>query len=107
VASSDILERTIVGPGSPVRLHTNIIYRDISLLPGATYLFEFPHNMRGLVYVIRGSVRLENEQLFPSQAYLLDAIHRTEISAAGDSQFIALAGVPHHEPIHQHGSFVD
>lgn len=104
--SIDVQERTIVGPGSPLRLNTNILYRDLVLLPGAAYMADVPSGMRGLVYVISGSIEIGGDHISPGEAYLIGN-PRVQVSAALNTRCLFLAGEPHREPIHQHGSFVD
>jgi redox-sensitive bicupin YhaK (pirin superfamily) len=63
--------------------------------------------MKGLIYLIQGNVMIEDESLNAGEALIFEQTDVVEISAGLNSQFMILAGVPHREPIHMHGSFVD
>jgi redox-sensitive bicupin YhaK (pirin superfamily) len=47
--------RTIVGPGSPVRIHRDILYYDVILDGGASYAGNIPAGYQGFVYILEGS----------------------------------------------------
>jgi redox-sensitive bicupin YhaK (pirin superfamily) len=105
--NDDMAERLIVGGASPVHLHTAADYRHVVLMMGGTYLFRVPEGMKGLIYLIQGNVMIEDESLNAGEALIFEQTDVVEISAGLNSQFMILAGVPHREPIHMHGSFVD
>lgn len=106
-----VRERTVVGDGSPVGLHTDVRYVDVALEPDAadgqlTYEKEIPLDWNGLVYVLDGQVRLSGGALVRGKAALFEGGGQLQVTAEEPSRIVVLAGQPHGEPIHQRGSFV-
>jgi redox-sensitive bicupin YhaK (pirin superfamily) len=99
--------RHIVGNDSPLRLHTEVIYREIRLEQGADYSFEMPATHKGFVYLIDGELTLGSTQIPAVNACFLEPGQAHGFHAGRDSHFMICSGTPHHEPIHQHGPFVD
>ena len=99
--------RTIVGEGSPLQLHTPVQYASIQLEPGGRYELDVPPTFQGLAYLVAGDVKLGGRSLSVGDAmYLAAPFNSTLVSAQGAHVMLCL-GKPHHEPIHQHGPFVD
>lgn len=99
--------RTIVGDGSPVDLHTDITYLDIRLEAKSSYAVAIPPRFAGLLYVYEGGLRTSETDLQAGEGLLLEAEEEVSIHSQLPSRFLVLAGKPHGEPIHLHGSFVD
>ena len=99
--------RTIVGPGSPLRLRTALLYLDINLDSGGRHVIDIPAGYRGLLYVISGNMDVAGEQLTEGNAVLLSDTTRLALHAGSATRCVLATGKPHNEPIHQHGSFVD
>ena len=105
--SSDAIIRTIVGKGSPVRLHSDITYLDVIVKTKGTFFPRITADIKGFVYVISGSVKINDEVIDPEEAFLFDTLRNFQVTAIKRSRFLLVAGKPHGEPIHMHGSFVD
>ncbi len=101
--------RTIVGKDSPIELHTDITYQSISLEKGGSYQICINQGFNAIVYVLSGNIILADDVLDPGESLLIKAseIKILSVEAKIDSEFMFCCGLPHHEPIHQHGPYVD
>lgn len=103
--------RTIVGPGSPVTLHTPVLYLDVTLQPGAEWATDMPSSYNGLVYILRGSGRFGVEGAPGNAGEMLALGEGDSLSALAEGteplRFALIAGEPHHEPIRMRGPYVD
>jgi redox-sensitive bicupin YhaK (pirin superfamily) len=73
--------RTIVGENSPVKLHTDITYSDITLQPKRTFTHGIKHTFSAFVYVLEGTAKLGNTIVSKSEAGLLTEGELVELSA--------------------------
>lgn len=99
--------RTIVGVGGPILLKSNVEYLDVSLDKGAALEQNITSGMRGLIYVVDGSIAVAGKQLHAGAAAFVDGESALSIKANEASRFMWCFGRPHDEPIYQHGPFVD
>ncbi|WP_297529120.1 pirin family protein [Thiohalobacter sp.] len=99
--------RTIVGAGSPLRLHTPVEYLDLALDSGGHYRHSPPPGFRGLVYLVQGAAEVNGHPLAEAQALFLPKATPLDIEACHPSRLMLAFGRPHGEAIHQHGSYVD
>ena len=103
--------RTIVGEGSPLSLHTDVEYLDISLDADASLSRNIPKGFRGFVYVIEGLVDITEKEVPAGSACYVDAnidgAEAITIKATETLRLMWCFGAPHGEPILQHGPFVD
>lgn len=98
----------IIGNKSPLKLNTEVIYQHIELDSEASYKIEIKNEMRGIIYVLNGQIRVNSyEALNAAQALFIDVGETLEFTALANSEFMICMGVPYKEPIHQHGPFVD
>jgi redox-sensitive bicupin YhaK (pirin superfamily) len=106
--TENVFIRTIVGKGSPVQTHTPMRYLDVTLEPGAAFEDKIPLDWHALIYVLEKQVRVNGDELVSGEALVLEQVVRMNAATAGEkARFVLIAGKPHGEPIHQHGSFVD
>jgi len=99
--------KTIVGEGGPVLLKTGVEYLDVSLLEGASFERSVDEGMRGLLYVVTGSLAVNGQKAGEGAAAFVDNEHLLTIHADSDCRFMWCFGRPHGEPIYQHGPYVD
>lgn len=99
--------KTIVGEGSPLSLNTDVIYQHITLDKDAEYLLDLKSGMRGVVYCIDGKINVNGSEVLFDQAIFIEDIDSLSLTANENSEFIVCMGMPHGEPIRQHGPFVD
>jgi quercetin 2,3-dioxygenase len=98
---------TIVGKGSPMRLHTPVLYLDVRLDPGATLREAIPPGYRGLIYAAEGSAAVGGKALDHEYACFADDPGTLMVEAWEECRLLFCFGRPHREPIRQHGPFVD
>lgn len=99
--------KTIVGEGSPLKLKTDVVYQHVTLDKQASYDLAIASKMRGIVYVIEGAINLNQQTVTADQAAFIEDINKLEFIAEENSQFMISLGMPHGEPIYQHGPYVD
>lgn len=99
--------RTIVGPGSPIHLHTSMSYDDVELQQDGEFHLTVPAHHTGLLYTIAGRPEVADEELQAGEALLLAGASVLTVYATRPCRFIFLSGQPHGEAILQQGSYVD
>ena len=98
--------RTVVGPDSPVRVQTAMRYLDMAFKRAQTLEDEIEKDWTALLYVVEGRVRVGDVALLAGEAAMPTA-GAFGIRADDDARVVLIAGLPHREPIFQHGPFVD
>jgi len=98
--------RTIVGPQSPVKLRTAVKYLHLRMPQGARFGDEISDDHSSLVYVAEGHVRIGDLELGPGEG-AQPGPGEVGLLAMADAHAFLLVGKRHHEPILQHGPFVD
>ncbi|HKJ82719.1 MAG TPA: pirin family protein [Mariprofundaceae bacterium] len=99
--------RTIVGRGSPLKLHTDVLYLELELGEGSEWKQAIPDGMRGLAYAVEGNLDINGHTIRQGDACLIDKQDKLTASALETSRAMLCFGRPHHEPIRQYGPFVD
>ncbi len=99
--------KTLVGGESPLKLKTNVIYQHIQLEAKARYIKQLNPAMRGFIYIVKGKANINSLEIKSGQAAFFENLSQIEISSEEDTRFMLCMGLPHGEPIHQHGTFVD
>ncbi|PJA33557.1 MAG: hypothetical protein CO187_01155 [Zetaproteobacteria bacterium CG_4_9_14_3_um_filter_53_7] len=105
--SHGIRQRTIVGEGSALTLHTGVEYFDIQLQPGAIFSHTVAAGFRGLIYALNGKLTVNGTVLKTGQAALVENESDIELNSSQGARMMWCFGKPHGEPIYQHGPFVD
>lgn len=98
---------TIVGAGSPVELHTDVRYEDAQVAPGGNLRLGLPDGMTTLLYLLEGTLQMDEQILTRDFLYVLSQEGTLEASARLGCRFVVFAGKPHGEPIRMRGPFVD
>ena len=99
--------RTIVGEGSPLKLHTPVEYLDIRLDAGAKLERPLAQGFRGFVYVVDGAAGIGDRRVAAGQALLVEDTASLALASADGARLMWCFGRPHGEPIRQHGPYVD
>ena len=94
------VRRVIVGEGGPVELMTPARYVHYRFDVPGELKEVLPEGWRAIVYVLAGSIEVNGETL-------AENTDRLALRPSGGSEFMLVAGQPHHEPIRQRGPFVD
>ena len=104
--------RVIVGPGSPLKLHTPVRFVWMDLPKKSTLAESVPADNRGFLYLLDGRLEVRaadagRHKLSPGEAVLFDTPGTLELRAAKPSHFVLAWGPPHREPIRHWGTYVD
>ena len=99
--------KVLVGKNSPLKLNTAVKYEHIKLQNQKSYCLELKANMRGIVYLTEGELNIDGHNLKKDQAMFIEFKKILNIIAIEEAEFMLCFGVPHNEPIHQYGPYVD
>jgi len=105
--SEGVRVRTIVGETSPLKLRTMVEYAEVNIESGKTWKKIIAQGMRGFIYLVKGSLDVNGQQVKKAGAIFLDAVTDITVTANEESQFMFCTGMPHGEPIRQWGPYVD
>lgn len=97
---------TVVGPASPVALHTEVEVLDVTLLADGGFARVVPPGSSTLLYVLDGELRVGAEMVPRGTALVLGPGELLARGKAG-ARLAWLRGRPHGEPIVHRGPFVD
>lgn len=97
----------IVGEESPLKLKTAVRYLEVNLDKGANHIENVPDDFRGFVYLLKGKLNINSDELNEREAYFFEDIDELNVTALNESQYMLCMGKPHREPIRQYGPFVD
>ncbi|MDP2832607.1 MAG: pirin family protein [Pseudomonadota bacterium] len=112
VADGDVRVRVLAGEHSGVLgavrdPHTEVLYLDVGLAPGARFEQVLPVAHNAFIYVFEGDARVADT---PLPTHTLAVLGTGDVVAmqagASGTRFILVAGRPLHEPIVQYGPFV-
>lgn len=101
--------RTVVGEGSPVRTHTDMLFLDIHLDEGGEFDIEVPRNFNGFLYLYSGNegIKVNDVLLKTDQALLLEDKESLLVKTEELSKMIVVAGEPLNEPIEMNEGIVE
>jgi len=99
--------KIIVGENSPLKLKTDVMYQHVQLDKNAKYVVDIKSGMRGMIYILNGEISANDKLASVDQALFIENIDKLMITAGKKSEFMLCLGLPHGEPIRQHGPFVD
>lgn len=109
-----VLVRHLAGHGAALSLHTPVIYQDVDMPEGASYQPAIGQGMRGFIYLFEGAVSIDvpgagddASQVHEGQACFIENADRLDIRASRRTRMMLCFGMPHGQPIVQHGPFVD
>jgi len=99
--------KMLVGENSPLVLKTEIIYQHVKLDASSNYRLKLKEGMRGIVYVMKGMIRVNTIEVKADQAVFIEDTLMLDFDVKANSEFMICMGLPHGEPIRQYGPFVD
>ncbi len=103
----------IVGKAGAIHLQTDVEYLDITLSADSSIQRYVMRGWRGIIYLVEGSVELAAEEgrealsLCAGETALIENESSLSLKSSGGARLMWCFGAPHHEPIRQHGPFVD
>lgn len=101
------LRRVIVGGGSPMMLQTAIRYEEIKLEEGSEYVINTVADNQGFIYLVEGELIVQDNVVKQHQVVYFNTNKDFAVKVNKDSRFMLCIGIPHNEPIYQHGPYVD
>ena len=99
--------RVLAGEGSPLSLHTPVIYQDAQLDADGGFEQAIPSGFRGIVYVVDGQCAVNNTVVEQGKAVFMENIETVRLHCNAPARAMLCFGQPHGEPIRQHGPYVD
>jgi redox-sensitive bicupin YhaK (pirin superfamily) len=99
--------RTIVDDAKAITLHTQVEYLDIRLDAGSRLKRNIAATYRGFLYAVRGNASINGVTVNSGQAVFIEDEASVQIESHDGAQLMWCFGQPHHEPIYQHGPYVD
>ena len=104
----DVRVTDIVGGESPVHLNTEITYQFYELKKGTKFSIKVNEDFNVVIYIVSGEFDINQIKYMKGEFSLISAkdisFVNTECITTGS--FIICSGMPHKEPIYQHGPYV-
>ena len=105
------LVKVLVGPDSPVKILTPMVFLDARVKAGGRFEWGLPPEHQGFVYVLHGDARFTADGARASQGQVAVLGEggglAVENDGKGELHFLLAAGEPHREPVLWNGPFVD
>ncbi len=102
--------RTLVGGSSPIKLQTDILYRDHALEKDKDVEITIPDDHAGFLYVYEGEIEIKEKRkkftVDKGRAFLPEEGSKISVRGKEKSRFVVISGEPIGEKIHLQGSFV-
>ncbi len=95
----DINIRKVLGQNIPINLNTEMNYLDIKLNDNNKLEQKINENHQGLIYVVKGSINIDNDILKESSAILLESTNKINIKSKDKSRFLIITGKPLNQEI--------
>mgnify|MGYP001570591250 FL=1 len=72
----------------------------------ASVTLPIPANYNMLIYVLEGSLKVDNQLIMTKDMAIFNAGNEADITATADTKYIVLSGEPINEPVAKYGPFV-
>ncbi len=96
---------TVVGDGSSLAPRTEMAYLDATVTDSWTW--SIPDGWRGFCYAVSGTGTADGDAVSAGEYLVADGEASVALSTDATLRAVAVAGVPHDEPIRQRGPFVE
>jgi len=99
----------IVGSNSPVFLNTEISYQHLRFSKDAQKPIMIQKDTNAIIYIVSGEFQINNQQTLAGESLLISSQEESQldITAKSIGSIVVCSGIPHKEPIYQHGPYVD
>ena len=99
----------IVGSNSPVFLNTEITYQHLKFIKNAQKLITIQKDSNAIIYIVSGEFQINNQHTLAGESLLISSqeLGQLDIIANSVGSIVFCSGIPHKEPIYQHGPYVD
>jgi len=95
---------TVVGEGSPLSMHTEMRYRDVRVSDSWTW--DVPEEWAGFAFVVSGEGTVGRTSVQETE-YVIAEDGESLVFGGEGLRVAVIDGVPHREPIVQHGPYVE
>jgi len=99
----------IVGSNSPVFLNTEITYQYLKFSKDVQKPITIQKDSNAIIYIVSGEFQINNQHTLAGESLLISSQEpgQLDITAKSFGSIIVCSGIPHKEPIYQHGPYVD
>jgi len=99
----------IVGSNSPVFLNTEITYQHLKFIKNAQKPITIQKDSNAIIYIVSGEFQINNQHTLAGESLLISSqeLGQLDIIANSVGSIVFCSGIPHKEPIYQHGPYVD
>ena len=99
----------IVGSKSPVFLNTEITYQHLKFSKDSQKPITIQKDSNAIIYIVSGEFQVNNQHALSGESLLISSqeVGQIDIAAKSIGSIVVCSAVPHKEPIHQHGPYVD
>jgi len=99
----------IVGSHSPVFLNTEITYQHLKYSKDAQKPITIQKDSNAIIYIVSGEFQINNQHTLAGESLLISSQEESQldITAKSIGSIVVCSGIPHKEPIYQHGPYVD
>ena len=99
----------IVGSNSPVFLNTEISYQHLRFSKDAQKPIMIQKDTNAIIYIVSGEFHINNQHTLAGESLLISSQEESQldITAKSIGSIVVCSGIPHKEPIYQHGPYVD
>ena len=99
----------IVGSNSPVFLNTEITYQHLKFIKNAQKPITIQKDSNAIIYIVSGEFQINNQHTLAGESLLISSqeLGQLDIIANSVGSIVFCSGIPHNEPIYQHGPYVD
>lgn len=107
ITGDGVTVRIIADESGALSLYTDVEYLEIHMIGNTTLQRSVTSGFRGFIYAVEGSANVDGRQLDSGEAALIEDQSQVILQSGGGARLMWCFGKPHHEPMHQHGPFVD
>jgi len=99
----------IAGSNSPVFLNTEITYQHLKFKKDSQKSIMIQKDSNVIIYIVTGEFHIGNQDTQAGESLLISARESDQlyITALSIGDIVVCSGIPHNEPIFQHGPYVD
>ena len=99
----------IVGSNSPIFLNTKITYQYFKFKKDTQKLIDILKDSNAIIYVVSGEFQIKSQKVQVGESLLISTLEAGQLSITSKSigGIVLCSGIPHKEPIYQHGPYVD
>ena len=99
----------IVGSNSPVFLNTEITYQHLKFSKDAQKPIMIQKDSNSIIYIVSGEFQINGQKTLAGESLLISTKEESslDVTSQYEGSIVICSGIPHREPIFQHGPYVD